>query len=161
MAFSSVSSTLQIGVIGQLSNRDDNNLVQLSKPLVDATALTPGRLIYKDLTNDGVKIIPNPIVQGLIAGVCVDDGSLPLDVTTYVTGKVVPFLRRGRMWVLTYEAVKYGDPVYCTQLVNVNPLGSFGMSDSDAGTAQNITSFGFAWTGANTSGKAELELNLP
>jgi len=161
MAFSSVTSALQTGVVGQLSNRDDNDLVQIAKPLVDATALIPGRLCYKDVTNDGVKIIPDPVVQGLIAGVVVDDGSLPIDVASYATGKVVPVLRRGRMWVLTYEAVKFGDPVFVTDLVNLNPLGSFGMSDSDAGTTTEITNFGFAWSGASASGKAELIVNLP
>jgi len=161
MAFSSVSSALQIGVIGQLSNRDDNDLVQFAKPLIDATPLIPGRLCYIDNTNDGVKIIADPVVQHLIAGIVVDDGSLPIDVTSYVTGKVVPVLRRGRIWVKTFEAVKFGDPVFVSDVDSGGePLGTFGMQNT-GGDTTDLTNWGFQWSGANASGMAELIVNLP
>ncbi len=157
MPQTSVAATLTVGQIGQLAYEGDANLLARGYPLENATSIPPGRGVNYDAVNDSV-LLPSGAGQ-LFMGVCFDDGKLPIDQTSYETGETVPVVKKGEVWVLTTEAVDPSDAVFLQHTLNAGRVpGSF-RTDADGGNADAVA--GCQWTGAFSSGKAALYVNLP
>ena len=155
--FTSVSSTLTVGTIGQLAYGADSDMLARSY-VADNTngTIKPGYGVVYSATGAALA------VAGTFLGASFDDGSLPIESTGFpATGAPnVPVLKRGVLWVATSEAVDPTDAVYVqiTDNGGLKVLGSF-RTDDDGGKAQLVT--GASWYGVYSSGKAALQLNLP
>lgn len=164
MAFSSTSTVLQTGIVGQLAYSVDNNLVVESFALIDTVDVPPGRGVTFDAANSSatVNACHLPAAGGeKFLGVAYDDGNLPVEEAGYdaATYNRVPVLYRGAAWVLTSEAVDPTDAVYFQHTTNgLKLVGSF-RTDNDGGNAELIA--GARYAGTYTSGKAALILNQP
>ena len=158
-AFTSVSSRLTAGTIGQLAYGNDANKYVRSYVLVDTTDVTPGYGVGYDATNDSAKLY-----DGNFLGVAFDDGSLAIEQTAYndAANPNMPVLRKGVMWVYCTQDVTPADPVYVQKTAGVGkPKGSF-RKDNDGGNADLIANV--QWAGSFTvlgTNKAALEVNLP
>lgn len=158
-AFSSVTSRLAAGTIGQLAYGADGNKYVRSYVLVDATDVAPGYGVGYDATNDSAKLY-----DGNFLGVAFDDGSLAIESLVYdnAGNPNMPVLRKGVVWVYCTQDVTPADPVYVQKTAGVGkPKGSF-RKDNDGGNADllaNVT-WAAAFTVAGTN-KAALEVNLP
>lgn len=164
MAFSSTSTVLQTGIVGQLAYAPDNNLFVESFALIDATDIPPGRGVVYDGANSTALVNAVALPAGSVAnfvGIAYDDGNLPVEEAAYdaATYNRVPVVEKGAVWVLTSEAVDPTDAVYLqhTDGGAGKPVGSF-RTDNDGGNAGAITG---RWAGVYTSGKAALIVNLP
>ena len=164
MAFSSTSSVLQTGIVGQLAYSVDNNLVVESFALISATDIPPGRGVVYDAGNSSATVNACALPAGAVTnylGVAYDDGNLPVEEAGYdaATYNRVPVITRGAVWVLTSEAVDPTDSVFLqhTDGGPGKPVGSF-RTDNDGGNAGQI---GGRWAGVYTSGEAALILNQP
>lgn len=164
MAFSSTSTVLQTGIVGQLAYSLDANMLTESFALIDATDIPPGRGVIYDQANSSASVnaikLPAGAVTGFI-GIAYDDANLPLDVTAYSanTYNRVPVLEKGAAWVLTSEAVTATSDVYlCHTAGGAGAVGSF-RTDNDGGKAAQITNA--RWAGTYSSGKAALIINKP
>jgi hypothetical protein len=158
-AFTSVTSRLTAGTIGQLAYGNDANKYVRSYVLVDTTDVAPGYGVGYDATNDSAKLY-----DGNFLGVAFDDGSLAIEQTAYndAANPNMPVLRKGVMWVYCTQDVTPADPVYVQKTAGVGkPKGSF-RKDNDGGNADLIANV--QWAGSFTvlgTNKAALEVNLP
>lgn len=159
-AFSSVTSRLAAGTVGQLAYGADGDKYVRSYVLVDATDVPPGYGVSYDATNDSVKLFA---ALGTLMGVAFDDGSLPIETAVYDNAgwPNVPVLRKGQVWVALSQDVVPTDDVYCQAVAGVGkPQGSF-RKDNDGGNAVKVVGAQFATAGTAASGKVVLEVNLP
>jgi len=158
-AFTSVTSRLTAGTIGQLAYGNDANKYVRSYVLVDTADVAPGYGVGYDATNDSAKLY-----DGNFLGVAFDDGSLAIEQSSYndAVNPNMPVLRKGVMWVYCTQDVTPADPVYVQKTAGVGkPKGSF-RKDNDGGNADLIANV--QWAGSFTvlgTNKAALEVNLP
>lgn len=164
MPFTSVTSTLTVGRVGQAAYSVDDNLLVEGFALIDATDIPPGRGVVYDQANSSATVNACKLPAGSIAGflgVAIDDNSLPIDQAGYTAAGVnrVPVLQRGKWWVTTSEAVTATSDVYMTHTAGgAGAVGTF-RTDNDGGKAAQITNARF--DGTYGSGKAALQLNNP
>ncbi len=161
-AFSSVTSLLTVGQIGQLAYGNEADLLVRSYTLIDATDVPPGYGVVVDTAGANSAKLPNG--AGTFAGVVFNDGNLPIESAAYSASGVpfLPTLRRGQVWVPITENVDQTSPVYFQHTTNglVKLAGTFRAS-ADGGNAQLLTNAQFASSYTAASGKALLTINLP
>lgn len=164
MAFSSTSTVLQIGIVGQLAYSADNNMVVESMALIDTVDIPPGRGVTFDAANSSATVNACHLPAGAgekFLGLAYDDGNLPIEEAGYdaATYNRVPVLMRGVGWALTSEAVDPTDAVYFQHTTNgLKLVGSF-RTDNDGGNAELLT--GCRYAGTYSSGKAAIYFNQP
>jgi hypothetical protein len=162
-AFTSVTSTLTVGQIGQLGYGNGSDLLVRSYLLIDATDVKPGYGVVVDTTGANSAKLPAG-AGGTFAGVVFNDGNLPIESSAYSASGVpnMPTLRRGQVWVPITQDVDQTSPVYLQNTANglVKVPGTF-RADADAGNAQLLTGAQFASAYTAASGKALLTVNLP
>ena len=156
--FTSVSSTLTAGTIGQLAYGADADLLARSY-VADNTngTIKPGYGVVYTATGAA---LPSGAGDTFL-GASFEDGSLPIESTGFpATGAPnVPVLKRGVVWVATSEAVDPTKAVYCQHTAGVGkPVGSF-RTDNDGGNAFLVN--GAKFYDVYGSGKAALQINLP
>ena len=162
MAFTSVGFE-QVGIVGQLGYQYDNDKVAFSCVNLSGTAIPPGRGVLIDTANSAVGVNAVKLPAGNVTnfkGICYDDATLPIEEAGFPNDSVLPVLTRGRVWVLTSEAVAEEDPVYLQHTANggSKPVGSF-RTDNDGGDAGAVSNC--KWAGSYSSGKALLIINQP
>ena len=157
--FTSVSSLLSAGTIGQLGYGHDADLLARSYILKDATDVKPGYGVGYDSLNDSAKLY-----DGNFLGVAFDDGSLAIESTAFSsTGwPNMPVLRRGMVWVPISSDVDPSSTVYVqkTAGAGAKTKGSF-RADNDGGNADSVSGAKFCGVFTAVGGKALLEINLP
>lgn len=157
--FTSVTSLLSAGTIGQLGYGHDADLLARSYVLQDATDVKPGYGVGYDATNDSAKLY-----DGNFLGVAFDDGSLPIENTAYSASgwPNMPVLRRGMVWVPISQDVDPTSTVYVqkTAGAGAKTKGSF-RADNDGGNADSVSGAKFCGVFTAVGGKALLEINLP
>lgn len=161
-AFTSVTSTLTVGQIGQLGYGNDADLLVRSYILIDATDVAPGYGVVVDTAGANSAKLPNG--AGTFAGVVFNDGNLPIESAAYSASGVpnMPTLRRGQVWVPITQNVDQTSAVYFQHTTNglVKLAGTF-RADADGGNAQLLANAQFASAYTAASGKALLTINLP
>lgn len=161
-AFTSVTSTLTVGQIGQLGYGNDADLLVRSYILIDATDVKPGYGVVVDTAGANSAKLPNG--AGTFAGVVFNDGNLPIESVAYSASGVpfMPTLRRGQVWVPITEDVDQTSAVYFQHTTNglVKLAGTFRAS-ADGGNTQQLANAQFAAAYTAASGKALLTINLP
>jgi hypothetical protein len=160
-AFTSVSSTLTVGLIGQLGYGNDADLLVRSYTLIDATDVAPGRGVVVDTA--GPNSAKLPAGSGTFAGVVFNDGNLPIESAEYSATGVpfLPTLRRGQVWVPITQNVDQTSPVYLQHTLNAGREPGTFRADADGGNAQLLANAQFASSYTAASGKALLTVNLP
>ena len=162
-AFTSVTSTLTVGQIGQLGYGNDADLLVRSYILIDGTNVAPGYGVIVDTAGANSAKIPSA-PAGTFAGVVFNDGNLPIENSAYSATGVpnMPTLRRGQVWVPITQDVDQTSPVYLQNTANglVKLPGTF-RADNDGGNAQLLAGAQFASAYTAASGKALLTINLP
>ena len=156
--FTSVSSLLSAGTIGQLGYGHDADLLARSYILKDATDVKPGYGVGYDAGNDSAKLY-----GGNFLGVAFDDGSLAIESTAYsATGwPNMPVLRRGMVWVPITTDVDPSSTVYCQNTAGVGKAKGTFRADNDGCNADSVSGAKFCGVFTAASGKALLEINLP
>jgi hypothetical protein len=163
-AFSSVTSTLTVGQIGQLGYGNSADLLVRSYILIDATDVKPGYGVVVDTAGANSAKLPNG--AGTFAGVVFNDGNLPIESSAYssAAGGVpnMPTLRRGQVWVPISEDVDQTSAVYLQHTTNglVKLAGTF-RATADGVNTQLLANAQFASAYTAASGKALLTINLP
>ena len=161
-AFSSVTSTLTVGQIGQLGYGNSADLLVRSYILINATDVAPGYGVVVDTAGANSAKLPNG--AGTFAGVVFNDGNLPIESASYSATGVpnMPTLRRGQVWVPITQDVDQTSAVYLQHTANglVKVPGTF-RADADGGNAQLLAGAQFASAYTAASGKALLTVNLP
>lgn len=161
--FTSVTSLLSAGTIGQLGYGHDADLLARSYVLQDASDVKPGYGVSYDVTNDSAKLYTTSATPTFL-GVAFDDGSLPIENTAYSASgwPNMPVLRRGMVWVPISSDVDPTSTVYCqsTAGAGAKTKGSF-RADNDGGNADSVSGAKFCGVFTAVGGKALLEINLP
>lgn len=161
-SFTSVQSTLTVGLIGQLGYGNDADLLVRSYQLVDLTNVKPGYGVVYDSTGDNTAKLPNG--AGTFVGVVFNDGTLPIESLAFSASGVpnLPTLRRGQVWVPISEDVDPSMTVYLQHTTNgvVKVAGTF-RGSADGGNTQSVANAQFAGKYTLASGKALLQINLP
>jgi hypothetical protein len=161
MAFTSVTSDLTVGQVGQLGAPIEP-FGQVQSYEIAAAAIPPG---YGVVLDGDTVALPSAGSGEIFAGVLYTDGSLPIESAAYGTTSGVvnaPCAVHGvRVWVATSEAVTAEDPVYLQFTTGTGAVGTFRTDDDTSGSARAVIVHGCAWDHSAASGKALLRLNLP
>lgn len=164
----SVSHSPAVAVEGMLAYGTQHGQVPESGYNTVAAGMKPGRLVVQKAAT--VKGLEHPNAAGEITGPRI------LGVTIYVASRepdpdgymwavneMVPYLRKGYIWVLAEDAVTAGVAAFVRHVAGAGEeLGRF-RSDADGGGPDATAHAGLVWrsttTGANQL--ALLEVNLP
>lgn len=166
--FTAVTAALAVGTLGQLAYGADNNLLSRSYVLQNAATVKPGYAVVYDAVNDSA-MLPSGASQAFL-GIAFDDGTLPIEVTSYEAAVYpnMPVLKRGSVWVKISQDVDPSKDV-CFQHTDNGGAKNPGVlrADVDGGNATLLGTTGkpgtggAKWAGVFTaaSGYGLLDLN--
>lgn len=160
MSQTSVSSTMEIGIAGQLADSGDNDVV--SK--LASVAMPFGKLAVEAATEGQCKLpgVAGDVTDPLkVLGLVLKTQAIESDSSSasdYAAGDMVNVMRKGRALVKVEQTVVVTDPVYVRYAAGGDGVGSFGNS---AGTSERALLASAKYIkGAASGGLAVVELNL-
>ena len=163
--FTSVTTNLQVGAIGQLAYGADSNFLTRSYVLQDSTPVPVGRGVVYDASNESAKL-PSATGQRFL-GVAYDDKTLPIESPAYDLPSAggqpnMPVLKRGLVWVPITEDVDPTADVYLQHTSHSGHLPGTFRASSDSSNADQIPGTVAQWAGVYlaTDGRALLSINL-